>query len=501
MKQFFYIIVSLLFLTSCDDWFDVKSSSEIRRDEHYKNVRGFQQTLTGCYIKMSEVGLYGKSMSFYAPEVMAHQFEKLSDLSLAALHEHNYRTVETILLFDQVWANAYNVIVNANDALEKIEEKKKELNPIDYAVLRGEFLAIRAYIHFDLLRLYGYGDWANRKSQLDAKLTIPYVTGLSKYLTPQHTGAEVYNFLIKDLDEAAVLLKENDPITKVKKASDFEIVNSDGFYRYRNLHLNYYAVRGLQARIHQWMGSPEAMTKALDAATEVIKFVEAGGFISSSDAFSTTVDFIASDKLNESNYCLFPEALFGLEVQDLESKTKMFFVRDFVSGNTTALHINSTRTAEIYESQNLDVRFSKLLYQNTGANNSYVSVKLFQDKLATNNKNRVALLRIPEVYYIAAEAQLAQGASGVTEAINLLNKVRTKRGLFTPLSTTLSVQATMDEIRKEYAKEFVSEGVMFFYYKRLGIKHFYGTPVGEEMTDKQYVVPFPDFELQSGRVQ
>ena len=41
-------------------------------------------------------------------------------------------------------------------------QESEVLNKVYYHVIKGELLAIRAYMHFDLLRLYGYGDWKNR---------------------------------------------------------------------------------------------------------------------------------------------------------------------------------------------------------------------------------------------------------------------------------------------------------------------------------------------------
>jgi hypothetical protein len=55
------------------------------------------------------------------------------------------------------------------------------------------------------------------------------------------------------------------------------------------------------------------------------------------------------------------------------------------------------------------------------------------------------------------------------------------------------------EIQKEYHKEFLSEGVMFYYYKRTGTKTI--PNYTEDMEDAQYVLPYPEFEIQSGRVQ
>lgn len=500
MKKYSYILLSgLILLSSCNEWFDVTSSSEIRKKDHYKNVQGFQQSLIGCYIGMTDNHLYGKTLSWHTLEIMAHQYESSTSSLFKDLFDHNYRSQETTLVFDQTWAHFYNVIVNANDALESLEARKKSMNPIDYAVLRGEFLAIRAYLHFDLLRLYGYGDWANRSAELDARPTIPYVTRVDKEITPQSTGADLFKAILKDIDEAATLLLENDPVTKKRKNDDYTKINTDRFYLYRNLHLNYYAVRALQARVYQWIGTPEAMEKALKAASEVIEFIEAGGY--KYDTFKTQIDFISSKKLIPSKYSLVEEALFALNVNKLEDRIRQYIVPDFQDGNLYAFHILPNRIEAIYEKLNLDVRFSKLLHQNAvSSTKGYVPIKLYQRELGGDHKNRVCLIRIPEVYYIAAEAQLMKGEVGVAQALKLLNTVREKRGLFTPL-TNLSVEKAKEEVQKEYYKEFISEGVLFFQYKRWGEKLIPNLAENQTMSDKQYVIPYPDFEIQSGRKQ
>ena len=54
----------LITLSSCSDWFDVTSGSEIREKDHYSTLAGFQQSLIGCYISMTDNALYGKELSF-----------------------------------------------------------------------------------------------------------------------------------------------------------------------------------------------------------------------------------------------------------------------------------------------------------------------------------------------------------------------------------------------------------------------------------------------------
>lgn len=501
MKQYRYIlpIIVSLSICSCNKWFDVTSSSEVRSEDHYKNVKGYQQTLVGCYIGMGEAELYGRTLTWYALEMMGHQYETSNDPNLSEIYAFNYRSKQWLSAITATWNKAYNIIVNANDALAKLERDKDKLDPIDYAVIKGELLGVRAWLHFDLLRLFGYGNWAKRSSELNDKLTIPYVTKLNKNITPQKKGSEVYQLLLADIQEAAKLLKENDPLTKAKPESAYKLLNSDGFYDYRHLHINYYAAKALEARIHLWIGSSESMKSALEAAQEVIGFINAGGV---TNYFKTTTSFIPSQSLNSGNSSLIQESLFALHTTKLQNLISPYIIPDFASTNALAFHILPATINEIYEGQTLDVRLNKLLQQNLASTTQgYVPIKYLQRDLTPSYRDRVSLLRIPEVYYIAAEALIAtKGQAGVADALDMLQKVRTPRGLSTPLTAT-NMADVQKEIKKEYRKEFIGEGVMFYMYKRLGDETIPNLTGGTKMGDPQYLWPFPDFELQSGRKQ
>ena len=229
MKKYIYIILiymTSLIASSCSDWFDVTAPSEIRKDDHFSSVTGFQQSLIGCYIGMTDDALYGTNLSWFATEIMAHQFNPYvnsTNIGLAYwLQSFNYTNTYTTPTVEEIWEKAYNVIVNVNDELANIEEKKEILDDLNYHIIKGELLAIRAYIHFDLLRLYGYGNWSQRDTELDEKRTIPYATEVSKDPAPQYSGAETIKLLLNDLNEAAALLKDYDPITKTKAASFYQ---------------------------------------------------------------------------------------------------------------------------------------------------------------------------------------------------------------------------------------------------------------------------------------
>ena len=75
MKKYILILLtSVVTLSSCSDWFDVTSGSEIREKDHYSTLAGFQQSLIGCYISMTDNALYGIELSWYAIEILGHQF-------------------------------------------------------------------------------------------------------------------------------------------------------------------------------------------------------------------------------------------------------------------------------------------------------------------------------------------------------------------------------------------------------------------------------------------
>lgn len=505
MKKQIYILfwMAISILTSCNDWFNVTSGSEIREEDHYSNEAGFQQTLIGCYIGMTDDILYGKNLSWYATEHMAHQFVSVTLTSNTSfeyrLQHFNYTHSSTSSQIDAIWAKAYNVIANANEALTYIDKKASLLDDINYHIIKGELLAIRAYMHFDILRLYGYGNWANRASELNAKYTIPYVTTLSKDATPQLSGKETIQLILADLDEAAQLLKDYDPIINKHDATYYAEVNADGFFKDRTLHLNYYAVRGLQARVYLWEGSDNSKIQALAAAEEIISAIGENG-IKLEDMYSY-IYFLDSSTLNRTRTSMAAEYLFGLNVSNLSARIKSYIDPNYLSTTSSAMYIKPEDIEALYEGSSSDTRFSVLLGQSNAESRGYVPLKVYQGYLGSGNtyyENKVSIIRLPEIYYIAAECYTTGSNQDLTMALKRLNTVRRQRGLYEELEG-LSANEIMDEIRKEYHKEFLSEGVMFYYYKRTGTKNI--PEYDKEMGDTEYVLPYPTFELQSGRIQ
>ena len=56
---------------------------------------------------------------------------------------------------DQTWNKAYVLILNCNKILESIDQNQDLFTGGNYYAVKGEALALRAMLHFDMLRLFG----------------------------------------------------------------------------------------------------------------------------------------------------------------------------------------------------------------------------------------------------------------------------------------------------------------------------------------------------------
>src|SRR5699024_3709638 len=110
---------------------------------------------------------------------------------------------------DAIWSNMYHTIAGVNLALEYIDKQKAIFNPINYDIIKGELLGLRAFLHFDLMRLFSYGNLANR--EMSGELAVPYITKYTKLPTERRSYKQTFQLLLDDLQKAAELLK-TDPI-------------------------------------------------------------------------------------------------------------------------------------------------------------------------------------------------------------------------------------------------------------------------------------------------
>jgi hypothetical protein len=299
-------------------------------------------------------------------------------------------------------------------------------------------------------------------------------------VTPRSTHTQVLAKIQADLELAAQLL-QNDPILTG------EIITTDidnGYLMNRKLRFNYYAVKATQARASLWAGNIE---KALPAAETVIAAAAKFPWVSQANVATSDVN---RDRVFTT------EHLFGLFVNDIAlNYVDLLDTSRF----STTLVITSARVTEQFETSTVGASDYRNVYLVRNVTN-VASPKIFFGKLYQPNgipadyAKRVPLIRIPEMYYIAAEC-LKQ--TDPAKAIGYLNTVRTNRGITAPIGASSTTAQIQDEIRKEYRKEFPSEGQMFFYYKRVNSASVPG--VTGTYPTVRYVIPLPPAELEFGK--
>ncbi|MCC8174228.1 MAG: RagB/SusD family nutrient uptake outer membrane protein [Odoribacter sp.] len=263
----FLFSFSLLHI-SCSDWLDVDPKTEVKEEDLFDDEEGFKDALIGLYIVLKSESLYGKNMILTTMEYLAqHWTVSNSQSSDYRLSDYDYEADNVKSIFSSIYGQSYYDIIQANNIINNAEEKKNVFTGVNYDLIKGEALGIRAFLHFDLLRLFGpVPEYGNQVSTV-----LPYVKTLSISYHP-HVNYQTYiRLLEEDILESLDHLKTFDPLLFRDVAyNDYNNPNldrEDEFLAGRSQRINYYAMKGLQARFYLWIGKN---AEAYECAAEII---------------------------------------------------------------------------------------------------------------------------------------------------------------------------------------------------------------------------------------
>jgi len=489
MKRILVLVLAVCSLSACKKWLSITPKSEISSTELFKSEQGYKDALIGTYLLMTSTNTYGFESTVGLMDVLGQQYAMPGSTHpyyFASLYQYDQLSV--ISKKDNIWSGNYNVIANLNNIINTIDRDKNSMNPANYALIKGEAMGLRAFLHFDLYRTFGYGNLANSPAGLTEK-TLPYVNSYSKEITPRATGQAFLDSVQYDLSRAADLMAKYDSVSVTQNTQNGVIIpNADHFYDNRKMRFNYYAIRATQARVYLWLGKYD---KAIQAAQEVI--TKGQGYLVSFNGGTIN----NPDPVNK-DYTFSTEHIFSLNVQNMYDFIKPYidqFGPDGVNTNYSQLAHSGTVANDLYEINSKpgmslsDYRY-KELYKKISSTN-YLLLK-FTYVTNSSYKDRMPIIKLPEMYYILAECynEMNDPASAVT----YLNTVRINRGIspLYNLPATLGKEDVAAEIQKEYRKELVSEGQLFYFYKRRGNVSIPGT--AKVMDNAVYVLPVPQAE-------
>ncbi|WP_316817129.1 RagB/SusD family nutrient uptake outer membrane protein [Pedobacter nyackensis] len=449
-----YIVLVLLIAltgTSCQKFLDVKPRTEMPQDVLFSTESGFKDALTGVYIQLKSDAGYGKALTMTTLEQLISSWDVTANSTEQRLGLYNFADAGVQQSLANVFGQQYKVIASINAILGHIDAKKSVFKPGMYEMIKGECLALRAYCHFDVLRLFGPVPTATSIGN-----QLPYVTVLSNTPNAPVSFETFKTAMLKDLAEAEALQRDVDPFTKYSM-DDFKLPSQvavfkpeDDFISYRYLRMNYYAVKALQARAYLWFNDK---AKAYESAKFLIDVKNING--------TQKFRLGNSSDMTNKDYVLTAEHIFGLYDFDLYTK----YGNTFGNGTLKKGTAEATIKNQLYGNSGTDIREANLWELITLSNNAKCYVlKKYQveqnpSRLAADFK-QIPMLRISEMYMIAIES------APLGEAQNLWAAYRNSRNISVTTLPADPVQLQM-ELLKEYRKEFYAEGQAFYAYKRV----------------------------------
>ena len=505
MKQIIYILLTttMLGLMSCSDWLDVSPKTSIPTDKQFESESGFKDALTGIYLKLGTTTLYAGDLTYAYLDELAGLYSDYPGYNTNAVFDQSIVfDYENMFLSKKngIYSTMYNIIANINNFLEYVDKNKDVLvTERYYETMKGEALGLRAFLHFDLLRMFG-----PVYKEHPASKAIPYRTTFDKDATPVLPASEVVDAILKDLNDAEKLLKENDPLDFFTDRTDEDFTEKDHFLVNREFRMNLYAVKAMLARVYCYKGDAESKGLATEYAKQVI-------------AASKYFTLYKSQTASNYNSIRYAEQIFGITVNEF-SNLLIGNYMDMENTNTQQrFYLDGDKFKFFYETAdagNTDWRKNTEMFEvvNSGASRDInVFCRKYNQKplnigYVYSGANAVPLIRLPEMYYIVAEC-----ASSASESADALNTVRFARGIsysdeiITTGYDDLDVASKenknqtkrINEIMKEYRKEYFAEGQLFYFLKAHNYSTYYGCGI-ETMTEAHYQMTLPDDEYIFG---
>ena len=433
MKRFNILIIALLGVftfASCEDFLDWKPTNSADSATAISSKKDAELFLNAINSKMLSGNYLGRNMHLYADAkggdltiwTAGYGYEDLYSFDHSAQSGANFG----------FWTQGYNILLQVNTLLLNIESLEAAGSTENFSDIKGQAHTIRAMIYFDLVRLYG-----EPYNEDKSAWGVPNITSILS-ADAQELRATVeqnYTQILSDLKVGEACLKNS-------------TARNDGF-------INYWANKALQARVYLYM---ENFKDAYEAAEDVI---ENGPY--SLYKNSEWVDSWSSKKGSESIYQLTVLATeFELTTGSLGGVySRNADYKSSVPGNFVASDYFLARLGEDPD----DVRWGVMTNDHIDATRMSCCYKFLGgvnkqgdgggDPAACNIK----VIRLSEVYLIAAEAALRKSPQDKAKAADRLNEIRKRAPNLEPATAET---VSLDMILDERSKELYGEGHRFF---------------------------------------
>lgn len=449
--KLFILAVTAIGLSSCSKSFiDQKPYNASVVADAIKNEADMNTAVNGMYASMRATDFYGRTYAVKGDLMGPDCF--LSSANSGRYTQFNtYTIVNTDAYARNIWLNSYACIKNAN----LIINSGLAIANDNISQLTAEAYAVRALVHFDLVR-----NFAKPYTDNPDGPGVPVVLTFDQYGKPaRSTIKQVYAQVIADLTKAISLAKFNQgDVMSFSSTGQSRTVNSS--------FLNKYAIKALLARVYQNMGDwTNAQTTALDV-------INNSGFTlvpsTSVVAYWKGTDPRA-DKV---------ETMFEITSDQNNSVADGSLSAIYVSKPNGGSYGDILATKDMFDSYTItDTRKGLISPQ---IRSGQIGTAYYCTKYPPNdgkNVDDVKIIRLSECYLIAAEAYYNNG--DILNANKYLNLLAQKRD---PSAVYVSTGAqVLEDILTERKKEFLFEGYSFWDMYRL--KRAFVKPQGQDATN------------------
>jgi hypothetical protein len=467
-------VIALMALTACDSVLDVEPPFQKEGSQIFKNMDEYEYSLTGTYALFRQVGYFGsggQTTSTWGnlPDMMGDNLVRTGEdlANWRTQYDWTYTADENDI--QVAWLAAYSVILQANLTLRDIDRfSNTEAQRVNR--IKGQALAIRAMVHFDMLRFWGESFDRNSTAK-----GIPYLEIVDQnYLPSRLTVAQTYDKIFADIDAAEDLLADVDAT-----------INASGRF-----YIDLTVLQALAARVNLYTKN-YAAAEAYATSVIIARPLASRTVFPNiwTDASTTEVVWSVAFNLGE-----------GVPAAGVH-----------IAGNNRNRFKPSAALETTYDQTN-DIRFSSYFATRILSGTPRRILSKFYARNAappTAGDNQVnwKAIRTGEMYLIRAEARAMQG--GASEALGLadLNALRAAR-ISGYVDEVLVGQPLLDAIALERRKELVGEGHHFFDLKRTtktiarqaGDVHLGVTPLNLAPTSRAWNWPIPTQEINNNSV-
>lgn len=432
-------ILCLLATVSCEDFLDKKPTNYGESTTSIKTAADAAVMLNGVMSKMCSYAYYGRNMFLYGDA-------RGGDLTLYSGGRGNdalftFNHSETSGTYSGFWTVGYNIILQLNNILENIDKMEKEGSTEDFSNYKGQALTLRALVYFDLVRLYGKPYNYDKTA-----LGVPDVRTVLDASAQLGRATVEKNYELIDSD-----LKTAEPLISKQVGGDM------------NGHINYYANLAIQARVAL---AKEDFATALSKAETIIN--------SKKYTLYTNDNWVGSWSKQFGTESIFELAMFDNEGDLGSSSLGAYYCRGLDYSKSTYAYFGASNgfIARLAEDPT-DIRHGIMSYDERshsfdksyptdreGACYKYLGgVTKPGDGKASSSAVNVKIIRLSEIYLIAAEAALRQATPDKEKAASYLQQIRKRAP---GLESATKDNVTLDMILDEKSKELFGEGQRFF---------------------------------------